>query len=321
MSGDTLVAHRIVAQDLEECLGVHTAHIGSEIVGHERALSAWRALVKSAAFNSVVIETGAPVAGHRILAFGASAFVSPEFAQQEISDPKPGLNGRVIASIDAGRPIVLSHADLRFQNTCGGLCQVILFSTWRRDCLTAGQVTQIRVSLAKASVDLYSGYRLERMLFEAIDETDLEDIRSTKVWQVISDYAAFHARNPANGWSRKRSLAVIDKVNALSLTGSAASMFFYYTPPILGLKHVDQQLLGAALEGLTDHELSHALGLNVQTVKKRWASVFDQVWEVMPSLLPDSTEGIDRRTRGPQKRHHLLAYLRHHPEELRPFVR
>jgi hypothetical protein len=98
-------------------------------------------------------------------------------------------------------------------------------------------------------------------------------------------------------------------------------MFFCYTPPILRFKHADQQLLGTALEGLTDNELSDALGLSMQTVKKRWASVFDQVCDVMPSLLPDSNDGTERRTRGPQKRHHLLAYLRHHPEELRPFVR
>jgi len=110
VSGNTLVARKMATQDLEECLGVHTGHIGREIVGHERALSAWRALVKSASFSSAVIETGEPIAGHRIVAFGASAFVSPDFAHQEISNPKPGLNGRVIASIDAGRPVVLNEA-------------------------------------------------------------------------------------------------------------------------------------------------------------------------------------------------------------------
>jgi hypothetical protein len=310
-----------VPQDLEECLGVHTAHIGRESVGHERALSAWRALVKSTAFNAVAIETGEPIAGHRIVAFGASAFISQEFASQEILNPSPGLNGRVIASIDARRPVVLNEAELRSQNTYGGLCQIILFSTWRRDCLTPEQVTQVQVNLAKTYVNLHSGYRLERMLYEAIDEIELEDIRSTKVWQVISDYADFHAKNPENNWSRKRRLAIIERENALSITGSVASMFFCYTPPILRFKHADQQLLAAALEGLTDHELADALRLNVQTVKKRWASVFDQVQDVMPRLLPDWEDRADRRTRGPQKRHHLLAYLRCHPEELRPFIR
>lgn len=315
------MARRIGAEDLEECLGVHTGHIGREIIGHVRALKAWEGLLESVAFNSVVIEARNSVGDPRILAFGASAFVSPEFAAREIADPRPGLNGRVIASIDAGRSVVLSPIDLRSQNTGPGLSQVVLFSTWRRDCLTPGQVQQIKVNLAKASIDLYSGYRLERMLFEIIDETDLEDIRSAKVWQVVSDFADFHAKNPGNRWSRRRSLAVIEKTNALSMTGSAASMFFSYTPPVLRFRHADQQLLGAALEGLTDHELADVLGLNVQTIKKRWASVFDQVSEVMPSLLPCSSHGIDRRTRGPQKRHRLLAYLRRHPEELRPFVR
>lgn len=295
--------------------------IGREIVGHERALSAWRVLLKSAAFHSVVLETEEPIAGHRIVAFGASAFVSPDFAYQEISNPKPGLNGRVIASIDGGRPVVLSEAEVRSQNTHGGLCQVILFSAWRRDCLTPGQVIQVRVSLAKTYIDFHSGYQLDRMLFEAVDEIDVQDIRSSRIWEVISEYEDFHAMNPGNNWSRERCLAVIEKVNAFSITSSVAAMFFCYTPPLLRFKHGDQQLLAAAMEGLTDLEIADALGVNVQTVKKRWASAFDQVDDVMPGLLPYSDDGTDRRTRGPQKRHHLLAYLRHHLEELRPFNR
>ncbi len=316
-----MILRKMATKDLEECLGVSTARIGQEIVGYQRALSAWEVIVKSAAFNSVVIETAQPIAGHRIVAFGASVFVSPEFASRELSNPRPGLNERIISSIDAGQSVVLTEAELRHQNTYGGLCQAILYSSWRPDCLTPEQITEVQLNLAKRYAELHSGYRLERMLVEAVDAIDIEYAKSTRVWQIISDFSDFHSKNPGNTWNLERALAVIERTSALSVVGSIASLFFHYTPPVLRFRNGDQQLLEAALEGLTDHELAQALSLNIQTVKKRWASVFDQVADVMPGLLPESDDDAYRETRGPQKRHHLLAYLRRHPEELRPFIR
>ena len=83
------------------------------------------------------------------------------------------------------------------------------------------------------------------------------------------------------------------------------------------LRDADQELLLAALDGLTDNELSQVLGLKLPALKKRWASLFERVRRVRPDLVPHP-ESDAVETRGPQKRHRLLAYLRDHPEELRP---
>ena len=85
----------------------------------------------------------------------------------------------------------------------------------------------------------------------------------------------------------------------------------------MSLRDTDQELLLAALEGLTDAELADVLGLKLPALKKRWASLFDRVGRVRPDLVPQSDHET-AHTRGPQKRHRLLAYLREHPEELRP---
>ena len=306
--------------ELEECLAVNPAGIGQELVGRTRALSAWRELVKSPSFSCAVIKSREPISGRRPIAFAAAVFVSAAFLDREILDPMPGLNGRIVASIDAGRSVVLTEPELRSGNTYGGLSQVILYSTCRRGLLTPDQEAEVEMSFARSYVELHSGYQLERLLFEATDLFDIERAKSTRVWRLISDFADFHAVNSGNAWNRDRALVFVQKTDALSTLGSVAAFFFDYHKPILRFRNGDQQILRAAVEGFTDGELAQTLGLKLQTVKKRWASVFDHVAEVMPDLLPEAGDDLHRQTRGPQKRHHLLAYLRHHPEELRPMM-
>jgi hypothetical protein len=56
----------------------------------------------------------------------------------------------------------------------------------------------------------------------------------------------------------------------------------------------------------------------MEAVKKRWRSVFDKIAVKRPDLLPLSAGAEVSGRRGPQKRHMVLAYIREHPEELRP---
>jgi hypothetical protein len=315
-----MLNREFVATDLEECLSIRTDRIGQESIGHKRALSAWKKLVKSASFKSVVIEAEQPIAGNRIVAFGSSVFVSRQFAEDEIANPRPGLNERIIASLDSGYPVILTDDELREQNSYGGLNMVVLFTSWRREGLTLDQIAAIKLDLAVAGVERFSGYRLERMMLEAMDETDVEYIESTGVYEMIGNFESSSASNSVNGWAPRRGLFVIDKVSAKSTVGSVAAIVFHFTPPIFRFRRGEQQLLVAALGGLTDPELAEELEVKIEALKKRWASIYARVAEIMPNLLPQSDNDPDQK-RGPQKRHHLLAYLRHHPEELRPFVR
>jgi len=58
------------------------------------------------------------------------------------------------------------------------------------------------------------------------------------------------------------------------------------------------------------------LGVTLSAVKARWRSVIAVIEETMPELVRDAE---NREGRGMQKRHRVLAYVRTHPEELRPF--
>src|SRR5262249_50704271 len=96
-----------------------------------------------------------------------------------------------------------------------------------------------------------------------------------------------------------------------------AARMYRYQAPVLRLRPAEQKLLAAALVGKTDAELSADLGLSIEAIKKRWLSIFDRVDEFKPEILSKTDAGSDRR--GPQKRHRVVAYIRSHPEELRPF--
>jgi hypothetical protein len=98
---------------------------------------------------------------------------------------------------------------------------------------------------------------------------------------------------------------------------------FSLRSPQIGFSRSEQKLLSAALRGGTDEELSDELVISLSAVKKAWSSVYDRAAEHLPdSILAVETEEERRNgDRGKQKKQRLLAYLREHPEELRPCAR
>ena len=112
-------------------------------------------------------------------------------------------------------------------------------------------------------------------------------------------------------------MVVATRDSVLTAPYSVAAALYRYRAPVLRLRPAEQKLLAAALAGKTDAELSADLGLSIEAIKKRWMSIFERVDEFKPEIL--SRADADGDGRGPQKRHRVVAYIRTHPEELRPF--
>jgi hypothetical protein len=308
-------------RDLFECLNVEPGRIGVELVGRERALAAWRRLICVPHFCSGVVEADSPFGGSRIIGFGASVFVLQAFADDEVFKPRPGLNARIIASMDSPRPVVLNNAELRSGNTHGDLNLVVLYSSWLRGALDRDGVFQVHAHLTAGSLEEHAGYRINRVLMELLDESDRILAEHSPPWEVLSDFKEFYSchQEPDCPWGQGRSLITMTRQGSRSEVGSLASVLFLHKQPVLLLRESDQELLRAALRGLTDEELSHRLNLGLAAVKRRWLSLFEWISEIRPDLLPDASEESDKRSRGRQKRHSILAYVRAHPEELRPY--
>lgn len=71
-------------------------------------------------------------------------------------------------------------------------------------------------------------------------------------------------------------------------------------------------------------EVSEHLGISVSSVRRCWLSIYDRVSERAPGVLGQAATtnyGNANAVRGKGKKNRVLAYLREHPEELRPLSR
>ena len=293
--------------DLLTCLELQPASLGDQIVGRDAALRAWKSLLRDPAFCGTVLESEVPVAGNKIVGCGLGVFVQEAFAVREMTDPKPGLNSRILASIVNRKPVILSVTEIGAGNAVNGLSFVNLYGTWREGALDPHQLAEVHALLGTSFLEHLAGYRFERVLKEAVGAAAIAFARSVGTYRLVAEFA-----------EAASALAVLTRESALAAPYSLAATLYRYRAPVLRLRPAEQTLLIAALSGKTDSELSADLGLTVEATKKRWLSIFARVDQFLPEILNHTDP--DGSGRGPQKRHRVLAYIRAHPEELRPFA-
>jgi hypothetical protein len=295
--------------DMAECLNIEPRVWGDGNVGRERALPVWQQWTRSLSFNSAVIEAATPHSPNQKIAFGSSVFVTPEFATSELENPRPGLNNRIVASVVAEKSVVLpektSFSDTRNRSP---LDVVILSCNYLYVAISPEQTIQAEMMLPFTFAQAHVGYHLNRILSETVCEQQYRAHDSSGVWRTVANY-------PDCG----HTLIVLTEKEAFATSGSVAAPLFQYQEPVLHLRDTEKQLLTEALNGETDNELAARMNLSLPSIKKRWASLFDRIADTRPDLLPDADQRGWHESRGPQKRHRILAYVRSHPEELRPF--
>jgi hypothetical protein len=296
----------IVESDLSICLAIQPACIGDQLVGRATAFRVWQSLLDNPSFQANVIESERPIAGHKIVGCGMGVFVNREFADRELQQPRPALNARIIAGMAGGQPVVLNHEEIAKGNAGAGVDFVNMYGTWRDGILNAEQLAEVQGLLGTSFVEHFAGYRFNRILKEAIGGSRIALARATGTYQIVAEFP-----------ESESALAVVTRESVLAAPYSVAATMYRYQAPVLRLRPADQKLLAAALSGKTDAELSATLQLSVEAIKKRWLSVFERVEQFKPQILlvPD----VDSAGRGPQKRHRVVAYIRAHPEELRPY--
>jgi DNA-binding CsgD family transcriptional regulator len=296
----------ISESDLSECLDIQPACLGDQIVGRRTALHVWKSLLDHPSFQANVIESDRPIAGHKILACGMGVFVTTAYADRELKNPRPGLNSRIIAGIASGEAVVLSRNQIGVGNAGEGIDFVNMYGTWRDGIMNSRQLAEVQALLGSSFVEHFAGYRFKRVLKEAIGHSMIALARATGTYQVVAEFP-----------ESESALAVATPESVSAAPYSVAAALYRYQPPVLRLRPAEQRLLAAALVGKTDAELSADLGLSIEAIKKRWMSIFERVEQFRREILSPSGEDSDGR--GPQKRHRVVAYIRTHPEELRPF--
>jgi len=292
--------------DIEPGLSIQPKYRGDALVGAEAALEAWKQLIRDRFFNSCVLESSSLHRGHRMVGFGASVLISPEFADTELANPRPDINSRVVASIQSGRSVLATPHEVARANSGDGVNVLILCGTWRDEILSTPDLQETQNLSVSGFVEVHAGYRIRRILQEPAGEPEKSFVRRSMEFRLVADF-------PEAG----RELFLMTRESVQGLPGSVGNVLFSFREPALRLRDSDQQLLMAALRGATDRELASDLGFTLSAVKARWRSAIARVEETMPDLVCDV---VCHEGRGAQKRHRVLAYVRSHPEELRPFV-
>lgn len=291
--------------DLPACLEVEPSAWGDEDIGRECAMNIWKGWARNPSFNSAVVEFPATSSASRIVAFAASVFVDAGFATRELEHPQPGLRRRIVSAAASGRSVVLPEAQL-----CNGeaVDVAVLACNCLYEAMNAEQVTQAEMMLPMTFAESHVGYRLNRIFIETVGERQRKLHESSGVWRTVAEYP-----------ERSGALLVLTEKEAFTTPGSVAVPLFQYREPVLQFCSSEKRMLARAMNSETDNELAASLNLSLPTVKKRWLSVFDKVASSRPDLLPAAALRDSQESRGPQKRHYILAYLRSHPEELRPY--
>jgi DNA-binding CsgD family transcriptional regulator len=305
--------------DVHECVEIVRAHplLGPQYgSGIKDLRSVWLSLLGREAFRAVVFED-AKVSHVRTVGVGVSIFVSDAFFCDLKTPPLMWIGPEVTKRILCGNSPLLSDNQVRQANVRGGLNLLTWVGAFNADHL---QSTEGLSAMIAAFVDEHRGFLLREIIAHAMTLENLEGaIRSGGLFfnpvdghYVESLHMSLHevfASPHVVGLTRELALARV---------GTWIGTLFVYQPPQFGFRPSEQRLLLAALQGGTDDDLARELGISLSGVKKTWGSIYGRVRLRSPGLIPDHVPAELTSERGKEKKQRLLAYVREHPEELRP---
>lgn len=277
-------------------------------------LRLWRETLEGRSGTSAVVEDTDRLERSRIVAWGLSVFVSDSFMIDVKTRLPPYVGLHLLRRWSDGHSPILTLSEIRRANEGDGLNILALHHGWLENT-APDQVIAAQQKLAESFNAYHAGYKVKEFLHEVYGAESVRHYRNIGVL-LRKEYADQPTPTPPPPPGREPRLVGITREEALSRPGTLAMGIFLYAPPRFGFTNGERDLLQQALDGRTDEELAQVLHVSLATVKKRWEAVYDRVADVVESLTLPTNVTIGRR--GAEKRRRLLAYLREHPEELRP---
>lgn len=258
--------------------------------------------------------------------FGVTAIMHDDFIREIKTSPKFWAGPELTRRIVGGESPLLTANQFRDANSSGGLN---LFC-WD-GCMRSGYEgnAELHRYMMAHFIRIHQGYLWKEIIANQAESADRLGflIRGgAELWDPLAGgYTSVLPDNPSEVASKPHVLGMTrdrEHTDQRTWAGSWVGTLFDYCPPVLGLSPSEQRLLSGALSGVTDEQLAGLLGTSLPAVKKIWVSIYRRVGDCLPELIPDSL-GPETPVsgRGREKRRGLLAYLREHPEELRPFSR
>ena len=312
-------------KDVRECVEIVASH---PVVGPRYGAAiadlpkAWlRLLTSDAMLTGVFEETeGGRI---RVWCVGVSVIVTDDFLAELKKPPLCWIGPELAKRVARDASPLLSARQLREANMAGGLNAIV----WE-GCIRAGYEDRPDLfhHIMAGFLDSHRGYLWKEILAssaESVDRLQRTLYSGGRLWDPAAGrYLEAVARDLQEVVGEPHIIGISRDI-ARARQSNWVDALFHYRPPQIGFSRAEQQLLLTALrnEAGTDQELAAALGVSMPTVKKMWLSIYRRAAS-LPELAPDGCEpGHEPVHRGKEKRRRLLAYLRDHPEELRPLSR
>jgi len=305
------------AADIPRCARILAEKCPYE--GYESAAvnQSWPRLLEAGRMKAAVAQGGQGT----IIAFGASVFLTSQFARRLLSNPTPFIGRQITESAFTAPPPICTVDEIAKSNANSGLSVFILHSGVSE---VHGRTEQfdIKAQLMSAFLQLHRGYRVSNVLVEAYGPEE-QLLYKESSFRLVDDYSSFRDWNslPGKPGAPRPSLFGLFRNEVIRMTTHPLLPLFVYHHPRCGFNANEQHLLREALKGHTDEELAVQLNLSLSAIKKRWIKIFEKAESCLPDAMSPGGLLRDAHVRGVQRRHMLLRELRARPEELTPYPR
>ena len=312
-------------KDVAECAEIIATHpvLGPRYQGRAKAdlLPAWLRLLGSEAMKAAVFEEseGTRLA---IRGFGISVFVTDNFVRELKTPPLFWFGPELAKRILRGDSPVLSEKQIREANSKEGLNLVVWEALPRPGFDKRNDIYHLMVT---SFIEMHRGFFWKEMITSQVESA--ERLRwaldaGGLLWNPSGSRYAHFSEGKHQEVIRRPHIVGVTRDVEFGRAGSWVGTLFDYHPPQIGFSRGERRLLLSALSGGTDKEVHDVLGASLSTVKNTWRSIYNRAALRLPELFVDhSKTDVRSSERGKEKKRHLLAYLREHPEELRPVSR
>ncbi|MBX3611615.1 MAG: hypothetical protein KF871_17100 [Hydrogenophaga sp.] len=267
----------------------------------------WTRLLGQPGFSADVIEDLSRPPGQRLVGLGMTVALSADW-QARLREAPPAHAGAVwYRDFMDGRTAPMDDRTLAQANARGEVGMLVLH--YAQDAIDPArpEVQQVLLAAMQLFRHAHGGLHLRDVWQEAL--ADGGD------YLLGMGFRRRTQRGPGQpdlfGLARDEAMRMFP--------GPPARDVFQFVPPVMGFTAAERRVLRLAVCDLTDDDIADEVGVTSHTLKKVWRSVFERATDALPDMFgPPSTDAA-AGTRGPEKRRHLLQYLRQHPEELRPW--
>ena len=307
-------------EDIPDCVKIVASHpVLAPRYGETIALvpEAWSMLLNQQAFTGVIFEEQHGEAFRKV-GLGARVFLSDAYVAMMKRPPFFWVGPDLVKRIVKGESPLLTDREVREANMSGGLNLFVWDGTATADDLDR---TKVMNSLFVEFIDQHRGFLLKELIAQSSSPDMLEaQLKSGGFLLGKDGQYKRSVREKLDVVIKTPHFVGVTRELALQQFGTWVSSLFVYEPPKFGFRPSEQRLLLTALDARTDEQIAEKLQISLSTVKKTWRRIYERVAECDSELIFDLHSDCDRPERGKTKKQRLLAYLREHMQEVRPFA-